>query len=213
MEHMSTHYRIERTHLALLALVLAVFVWSGIRPREFHTWILEVAPVVLFLVVLLPTYHRFRLTTLLYVCIAIHSIILMIGGHYTYAEVPLFNWLRDMGVFARNNYDKIGHFAQGFFPALYAREVLLRLTSLRPGGWLSFLCIAVVGLVTSVYEIIEWLVAVAIGSAGDSFLGTQGYIWDTQSDMLLALFGAVLALLCLSRMHDRTLPIRTGVSL
>lgn len=197
--------RLERSHAILLALVTAVFIWSGIRPHDYFTWVLEVLPAVIGFLVIAFTYHRFRLSTFLYVCIAMHAIILMIGGKYTYAEVPLFNWLRDVGIFGRNNYDKIGHLAQGLFPALYAREILLRTSPLVRGAWLSFLCVSVVGLITSVYEILEWWIGAASGSAGDSFLGTQGYIWDTQSDMFLAILGAVIALMLFSNLHDRFL--------
>lgn len=192
-------------HLLLLVIVLLFLVWSAINPHDYFTWFLEVAPVLLGFVVLAATYKRFRLTNFLYTLIAIHSIILIIGGHYTYAEVPLFNWLRDVGVFERNNYDKIGHFAQGFFPALYAREVFVRTSPLKNSRWLGFVCLCFVALVTSLYEIIEWLTSIAIGSKGDSFLGTQGYVWDTQSDMGLALVGALMALLLLSKVHNRAL--------
>ncbi len=197
--------RIETSHLILLAVVGITFTWSGIRPHDYFTWMLEVLPAVIGFVVIACTYNRFRLSTLLYTCIAIHAMILMIGGKYTYAEVPLFNWLRDIGIFSRNNYDKIGHLAQGFFPALYAREILLRLSPLKPGKWLNFIIISICGAISALYEIIEWWVGSASGSAGDSFLGTQGYIWDTQSDMFLCFVGAILALLIFSKMHDRFL--------
>lgn len=190
-------------HILLLSIVGVVFVWSLIGPHDYFTWFLEVVPAIIAFIVLAITYKKFPLTNLLYTLIALHAIILIIGGHYTYAEVPLFNWLRDIGIFSRNNYDKIGHLAQGFIPAIVARELLLRTSPLRPGKWLNFLSIAVTGLITAVYEIIEWFVSVASGSAGDSFLGTQGYIWDTQSDMLYCLIGGLLALLFLSKLHDR----------
>ncbi len=196
---------IERSHALLLALVTAVFIWSGIRPHDYFTWVLEVLPAVIGFLVIAFTYHRFRLSTFLYVCIAMHAIILMIGGKYTYAEVPLFNWLRDIGIFGRNNYDKIGHLAQGFFPALYAREILLRLSPLKPGKWLTFIIISICGAISAIYEILEWWIGAASGSAGDSFLGTQGYIWDTQSDMFLCFVGAIIALLFFSKLHDKFL--------
>lgn len=195
----------SKYHKILLAIVAAVFIWSAIYPHDYFTWFLEVVPAVMGFLALAVTYKKFRFTDLTYTLIAIHAIILMIGGHSTYAEVPLFNWLRDIGIFERNNYDKVGHLAQGFFPAIVAREILLRTSPLLPGAWLSFIIISITGLITALYEIIEWLVAISIGSAGDSFLGTQGYIWDTQSDMALCLVGAILSLLLLSKLHDKQL--------
>ncbi len=196
---MSTYQKI------LLSLVVIVFVWSAINPHDYFTWFLEVAPAIIGFIFLAVTNKKFRFTNLTYTLIAIHAAILMVGGHSTYAEVPLFNWLRDIGVFERNNYDKIGHLAQGFIPAIVAREILLRTSPLKPGKWLSFIIISIAGLITALYEIIEWLVAIAVGSAGDAFLGTQGYIWDTQSDMALCLTGAVLALLLLTKLHNKQL--------
>jgi len=193
-------------HRLLLALVGIAFIWSLVRPHDYLTWLLEVFPALIGGAIVLVTYRRFRLTSLLYTLIAIHAVILMIGGHYTYAEVPLFNWLRDAGVFARNDYDKIGHLAQGFVPALITRELLVRTSPLQPGKWLTTLYIAVPGAISAAYEIFEWWVSVATGSAGDAFLGTQGYVWDTQSDMLMCFIGAVAALVLLSRWHDAQLP-------
>jgi putative membrane protein len=186
----------------LLALVSVVFVWSLIHPHDYLTWLLEVFPALIGAAILLVTYRRFRFTNLVYTLIAIHGVILMVGGHYTYAEVPLFNWLRDAGVFARNDYDKVGHLAQGFVPALITRELLLRTSPLGRGKWLTTLAIAVPGAISAAYEIFEWWVSVATGSAGDAFLGTQGYVWDTQSDMLMCFIGAAAALMLLSRYHD-----------
>ena len=194
----------NRLHLALLAVLAAVFGWSAIRPHDYFTWFLEVFPAVAGVGLLLATYRRFRFTNLAYLLVTIQAIILMIGGHYTYAEVPLFNWLRDTLHLARNNYDKVGHFAQGFTPAIVAREILLRTSPLRPGGWLSFLVVSVCLALSAFYELIEWWVAVATGGA-EAFLGTQGYVWDTQSDMLFALVGATLAVLLLTRRHNREL--------
>ena len=192
-------------HRLLLALVCVVLAWSLVHPHDYLTWLLEVFPALVGAAILLATYRRFRFTSLVYTPIAIHAVILMIGGHYTYAEVPLFNWLRDAGVFARNDYDKVGHLAQGFVPALITRELLLRTSPLGPGKWLTTLAIAVPGAISAAYEIFEWWVSVATGSAGDAFLGTQGYIWDTQSDMLMCFVGAVAALALLSRWHDAQL--------
>lgn len=189
----------------LLAIVGVVFVWSLVHPHDYLTWLLEVFPALIGGAIVFATYRRFRLTTLLYTLIAIHAIILMIGGHYTYAEVPLFNRLRDAGVFARNNYDKIGHLAQGFVPAIITRELLARTSPLGPGKWLTTLAIAVPGAISAAYEIFEWWVSVATGSAGDAFLGTQGYVWDTQSDMLMCFVGAAAAVVLLSRWHDAQL--------
>jgi putative membrane protein len=192
-------------HRLLLALVSVVLVWSVVHPHDYLTWLLEVLPALVGGAIVLATYRRFRLTSLVYTLIAIHAIILMIGGHYTYAEVPLFNRLRDAGVFARNDYDKVGHLAQGFVPALITRELLVRTSPLASGKWLTTLAIAVPGAISAAYEIFEWWVSVATGSAGDAFLGTQGYVWDTQSDMLMCFIGAVAALLLLSRWHDAQL--------
>ncbi len=191
--------------IVLLVIYGLVFVWSVINPHDYATWFMEVLPALIGIIIMLATYKRFPLTNMFYFCAFIHAIILTIGGHYTYAEVPLFNWLRDIGIFERNNYDKIGHFVQGFFPVIYSREILLRTSPLRPGKWLGFILISIAGLITAVYEIIEWLVAVVLGDRATDFLGTQGYIYDTQSDMILCLIGAVIAVILFSRMHDRAL--------
>jgi len=182
-----------------------VFIWSGIQPKDYLTWFMEIAPALIAAVLLLLTRNRFPLTRLLYGLILIHCIILMIGGHYTYAEVPLFDWLKDSGHFERNNYDKIGHFAQGFIPAIVAREIIIRNAVLNHQGWLTFFVISICLAISACYELIEWWVALLIGQNADAFLGTQGYIWDTQSDMAYALLGAVLALVTLGRVHDRAI--------
>jgi putative membrane protein len=192
-------------HRALLAIAACVLIWSGIGPKDRFTWVLEVAPAVIGGAILIATYRKFQFTTLVYVLIAIHAIILMVGGKYTYAEVPLFNWIRDTFGHARNHYDRIGHFAQGFIPAMIARELLLRKTPLRQGGWLYLLCVCCCLALSAFYELIEWWAALATGEAAQAFLGTQGDVWDTQWDMFLALIGANTALLLLSRMHDRQL--------
>ncbi len=192
-----------RYHRFCLGLVLAVLVWSGIHPNDRVTWAMEVAPVVIGLAILLPTYRRFTLTPLLYGLITFHCIILMIGGKYTYAEVPLFNWLRDTFDLTRNHYDRVGHFVQGFVPAILARELLLRTSPLRPGKWLFTIAVCGCLAFSAFYELIEWQAAVAMGSGADAFLATQGDPWDTQKDMALALLGAIVAQLLLSRVHGR----------
>jgi putative membrane protein len=191
-----------RSALLWLAVFFAVLIWSGINPHDYFTWFLEVVPALVVLPVLIFTRARFPLTPLAYALILIHAAILMVGGHYTYAEVPLGNWLRDALNLSRNHYDKLGHLAQGFVPAMLAREILIRNRVLRPGAWLAFVVTCICLAVAALYEIFEWLVAEMSGTAADDFLGTQGYVWDTQSDMLLAGIGAVLALATLSRLHN-----------
>jgi putative membrane protein len=188
-----------------IAIFLAVFLWSGIGPQDYFTWAMEVAPAAAAFVLLIATRKRFPLTNLSYVLILIHSVILMIGGHYTYAEVPLFDWIRDALQQSRNNYDKVGHFAQGFVPAVIAREILIRKNVVRKGRWLGFVVVSICLAVSAFYELVEWWTAELTGSAAEAFLGTQGYQWDTQSDMALALLGAALSLALLSRVHDRQL--------
>ncbi len=185
-----------------LVIFFAVLVWSGYEPKDRLTWVLEVAPAIVGFVVLAVTYRSFRLTPLLYWLILIHMIILMIGGHYTYAEVPFFDHLFGS---TRNNYDKLGHFAQGFVPALIAREVIIRLKIIPKRGWMNFFILCFALALSAFYELIEWWVALVSGQAAEAFLGTQGYVWDTQSDMMFALIGAVTALLFVSGWHDRQL--------
>ena len=188
-----------------LAVFMLVFAWSAIRPADTLTWILEVAPAVIGLLVLLATRKSFPLTGLVYSLILLHCIILMVGAHYTYAEVPLFDWIQDMFGQTRNNYDKLGHFAQGFIPAMVAREVLVRKDVITGRAWLNFLVVCFCLALSAAYELVEWAVAEMTGGSAEAFLGTQGYIWDTQSDMAFALTGAVAALVLLSRLHDRQL--------
>jgi putative membrane protein len=188
-----------------LIVYVAVFIWSLIQPADFFTWVLEVSPAVIGLFVLLATRRTFPLTGLVYWLILLHCIVLMVGGHYTYAEVPLFDWIRDTFGLERNNYDKVGHIVQGFVPALIARELLIRKAVVRGRGWLNFVVLCFCLALSAFYELVEWAVAVAVGISAEAFLGTQGYTWDTQSDMAYALAGAVLALLLLSRYHDRQL--------
>lgn len=189
----------------LLALVLGLLVLSGIGPFDPPTWWLEVGPILFAVPILVLSRRRFPLTTLACVLLAIHAVILMVGGRYTYAKVPLGDWVRDAFHLARNPYDKLGHLAQGFVPALVLREVLLRASPLRRGGWLfsivTFFCLGI----SALYELVEWLAAVLFGSGAEAFLGTQGDEWDTQSDMLWALIGAILAQLVLRRLQDRQL--------
>lgn len=188
-----------------LTIYFGVLIWSGINPKDYFTWLLEVLPAIIGLVVMAATYKRFRLTTLAYFLILVHSIILMVGGHYTYAEVPLFDWIRDVFNMERNNYDKVGHLAQGLIPAIIAREILLRLKVISRKGWLAFIVVCICLAISAFYELIEWWAALLSGEAAEAFLGTQGYVWDTQSDMALALLGAIAAIVLLSGMHDRQL--------
>jgi putative membrane protein len=199
---------ITRSSVALLLWVitfLAVLAWSAIDPTDRFTWLLEVLPAVIGFLILALTYRRFRFTTLSYVLILIHCIILMIGGHYTYAEVPLFDWLRDAFDWQRNNYDKVGHFAQGFVPAILAREILIRKRVVNGERWRFFLVVCFALALSAFYELIEWWVAEASGESAEAFLALQGYSWDTQSDMAYALVGTIAALLLLARLHDRQL--------
>jgi putative membrane protein len=191
--------------LALLAIVAAVFLWSGVNPHDRFTWVLEVFPVILGVPILIYVYSRFRFTPLVYTLMAIHAVILMVGGRYTYAEVPFGFWMQEMFGFARNHYDRIGHFAQGFVPAMVAREILIRKSPLARSRWLPFVVICFCLAFSAFYELIEFWTAVATGEAAEAFLGTQGDPWDTQWDMMLALIGAVAALVLLSRWHDRQL--------
>lgn len=183
-----------------MSIFLAVLIWSGINPKDYLTWSLEVLPAVLGAVLLASTYRSFRLTSLLYVLILLHCIVLIVGGHYTYAEVPLFD-----GLFGaqRNNYDKLGHFFQGFVPALIAREILIRKCVVNSKWWLNLFVVSIALAFSAFYELIEWWVALLSGEGADAFLGTQGYIWDTQSDMAMALIGAICALILLSKYHDK----------
>lgn len=194
-----------------LAIYFGVLIWSGIAPKDGFTWLLEVFPALVGLVLIVATYRRFPLTRMVYWLVLVHCVILMIGGHFTYAEVPWFDWLRDALHWQRNNYDKVGHFAQGFIPAILAREILLRLNVVLGRGWLSFLVICICLALSASYELVEWAVALASGDNAVAFLATQGDPWDTQSDMGFALLGATLALVFLSAWHDRQLARLNGV--
>jgi len=196
----------EKLGMAVWLGVFSVFfIWSGIAPYDRVTWLLEVAPAIGGLAALAATYKRFRLTSLVYWLILVHAVILIIGGKYTYARVPLFDVLKDTFDLSRNHYDKVGHFAQGFIPAILAREILLRKSPLVVGKWLFFIVVSICLALSAFYELIEWWVALAAGASAEAFLGTQGYVWDTQSDMAVALLGSILALLLLGRYHDRKL--------
>ena len=189
----------------LLAAVAAALVWSGIAPRDRFTWWLEVAPVLVGLPIVIAVRPRFRLSPLVEVVLALHALVLVVGGHYTYAEVPAGFWARDALGLARNHYDRFGHLMQGFSPALLAREVLVRRSPLHGSRWLPVLVLCVCLAVSAAYELVEWWAALLTGSRADAFLGTQGDPWDTQWDMALAGAGAIVALVALSRLHDRML--------
>jgi putative membrane protein len=188
-----------------LATVVAVIFWSGWRPYDRLTWWLEASPALAGLIILAATYRRFRFTTLCYTLIALHVCVLCVGGHYTYARVPLFNWLQPIFGWQRNDYDRLGHLMQGFVPAIIAREVLIRLEVLKRRKWLAFLVLSICLGISALYELIEWWTALASGAAAIDFLGTQGDIWDTQSDMFCAFIGAISALLFLSALHNRAI--------
>lgn len=191
--------------IAWAATFLGVLLWSAIEPKDMTVWWLETAPAIAGAIVLLVTRRRFPLTTLTYVLILVHCIILIVGGHYTYAEVPLGDWVRDAFDQSRNNYDKLGHFVQGFIPALIAREIVVRLRVFNFAGWRNFFIVCFCLAVAAFYELIEWWVAVTAGESAEAFLSMQGYAWDTQADMWTALVGAVVGLLLLARWQDRQL--------
>jgi putative membrane protein len=197
---------------ALVALTLMALATSGLHPFDRLTWFLETLPVMLGLPLLLATHRRFPLTPLVYRLLFIHGLILMLGGAYTYSRVPLGFWVQEMLDLSRNHYDRLGHLAQGFIPAMLTREILLRATPLRPGGWLFFLTTCVVLAFSASYEFVEWGVALAMGGEADAFLATQGDVWDTQWDMFLALLGAVAAQALFTRRHDRQLARLSGVA-
>jgi putative membrane protein len=195
----------RRIHLALLLTVIAVILWSAWRPHDRFTWWLEVSPGLVAIAVLLATYRRFRFTTLCYTLIALHICVLCVGGHYTYARVPLFDWLRPLFAWQRNNYDRLGHFMQGFVPAIVAREVIIRFGILVRKNWLPFLVLSICLAISAFYELIEWWTALLSGGAANDFLGSQGDVWDTQSDMCVALIGAIAALVVLTAVHNRAI--------
>ena len=198
--------KIRKNLYPLWIIIFSGFlIWSGINPKDLFTWFLEVSPAIIGALVLALTYKSFKLTPLLYILILIHCIILMIGGHYTYAEVPLFDNMKELFGFSRNNYDKVGHFAQGFVPALITREKILRKNVINGTAWQILFIVSFSLAFSAIYEIFEWWVAIATGTQAEAFLGTQGYIWDTQSDMGFALLGAIVGLISLSKLHDQQL--------
>ena len=186
-----------------LSIFLGVLVWSGIEPKDRLTWVLEAGPAIIGLLVMAKTRISFPLTPLLYFWILVHCIVLMVGAKYTYAEVPLFDWISELFGWERNNYDKVGHFMQGFVPALLAREILLRKKLVNADGWRNFIILSICLAFSAFYELIEWWAALLIGEDADAFLGTQGYVWDTQSDMAWALLGAFVCLITLKKSHDQ----------
>lgn len=190
-------------YVVLALTVLSVLIWSGIAPFDRITWLMEVAPVLIAVPILMLTYNRFPLTRTLYILIALHAVVLIVGGAYTYARVPVGDWVKEVFALQRNPYDKLGHFMQGFVPAMIAREILLRGKYVTHRRMLAFLCICISLAVSAVYELIEWWAALVMGQGADEFLGTQGDQWDTQSDMLMAWIGSMTAMVFLSGIHDR----------
>jgi putative membrane protein len=197
--------RTSRYEISLLVSLIAILVWSGVGPYDRFTWWLEVAPVLIAVPILIYVYPRFRFTRLTYTLIWVHAIILMVGGHYTYARVPLGFWVEQAFDLGRNHYDRLGHFVQGFVPAMVAREILIRKSPLKGSRWLPFVVVCFCLAFSAFYELIEFWTALASGEGATDFLGTQGDVWDTQWDMQLALIGAVTALVLLSRVQDRQL--------
>ncbi len=189
----------------LIFFFLAGLIISGIHPHDSFTWFLEVFPGIVGALILVLTFKKFRFTYLTYIMILLHCYVLFVGGHYTYAEVPLFDWIKEVLHQSRNNYDKVGHFTQGFVPALIVRELFIRKQLVKPGGWLSFLTVCVCLSISAFYEFLEWFVASISGQSAEAFLGTQGYVWDTQSDMLLAFTGALCMLIFLSRYQNKAI--------
>ena len=187
----------------VLILTFVVFIWSGIKPHDYFTWFLEIVPALIAFAILSLTYKKFRFSNFIYILICFHATILMIGGHYTYAEMPLFNWIRDTFELQRNYYDRLGHFAQGFIPALVASELIIRKHLIALRGWRIFFIIFTILGFSACYELFEWGMAIWTGDSATAFLGTQGDIWDTQWDMFMCLIGSIVAMLGFSRFHER----------
>jgi len=194
-----------KLHIFLWSSLAAMLIWSGWHPADRYTWLLEVFPIFLITAILLALYRHFYFSRLVCWLMWLHAIVLLVGGHYTYAEVPLFDWIRDGFHLARNHYDRVGHFMQGFVPAMISREVLLRRNVLRGGGWLFFIVVCICLAISASYELVEWAVAILTGTKADAFLGTQGDVWDTQWDMAMALLGAIAALSFLEKPHNRSI--------
>ena len=197
-----TNQLLMKKYWILIILFFSGLTISAIKPHDYFTWALEVFPAIIGFFILLFTFKKFTFSYLTYVLILVHCYVLFVGGHYTYAEVPLFNWIQDVFHQSRNNYDKVGHFTQGFVPAIIAREIFVRFKIVKSGTWLSFVTICTCITISVLYEFLEGLVAILSGQSADSFLGTQGYIWDTQSDMLYAAIGAVCMVTCMSKVQD-----------
>lgn len=197
--------KLSITLWAGLILLVLLFVWSAINPEDLHTWFLEVIPVLVAVPVLVFTYRRFRFSDFAYIMIFIQLYILIVGGHYTYAKVPLFDWIREIFELERNNYDKVAHFIQGTTPAIIAREIFIRMNVIKGRGWLFFIVSSVTLAISAAYELVEMAVSMAEGGEADAFLGTQGYVWDTQTDMLLALLGAMLVQVVFGKLHNRSI--------
>ncbi|MCW8897327.1 MAG: DUF2238 domain-containing protein [Flavobacteriales bacterium] len=192
-------------HLILIGLFIIGLIWSGIQPFDYFTWALEVFPAILGLIILIFTFKQFQFTFLTYCFILFHSYILFIGGHYTYAEVPLFDWIKEVFDLSRNNYDKVGHFAQGFIPAMIVREIFVRNNIVTNKKWLNFIVVCICLSFSAIYEFLEWWVALFSGENAEAFLGTQGYVWDTQSDMFYATVGAITMLVLLAKIQDKNI--------
>lgn len=193
----------EKKHWIFLIIFFIVGIWSGINPYETGLWFLEAGLCIVGVAILAFTFKRFRFTDMTYVFILIHLIILFVGAHYSYAKVPLFDWIKEAFDQSRNNYDKVGHFAQGFIPAMIARELLIRLDVLKKRSWLPFIVICICLAISAFYELIEWWVGALSDDGADDFLGTQGYVWDTQSDMFCAMLGAICMLIFFSKLQDK----------
>lgn len=198
----------KKKYWVYLIIFFAVALWSGINPYETGLWFLEAGMCLVGVAILALTFKRFKFTDLTYTFILIHIIILFVGAHYSYAKVPLFDWIKDVFDQSRNNYDKVGHFAQGFVPAMIARELLIRLDVLKKRSWLPFLVVSICLAISAFYEFIEWWVAVLSNDVADDFLGTQGYVWDTQSDMFCAMIGAICMLIFFSKIQDKQIQQR-----
>lgn len=200
-----------KKYYILIALFLIGLIVSAINPHDYFTWFLEVFPAILGLGILAFTFNQFRFSDLTYWMILFHCYVLFVGGHYTYAEVPLFDWIKETFNQSRNNYDKVGHFTQGFVPAMIIRELFTRKAIVKRGGWLSFLTVCTCVSISAFYEFLEWFVAIASGQSAEAFLGTQGYVWDTQSDMLYALMGATCVVLFVANIQDKQIAKLEGM--